>query len=129
MQHEADTYLLKFAAIAGSLFVIVSLILILVEPGKLIFFCFAYLLSFVFTGSNFLVMRKVELDDQSKFTRIFGSSLVVRFLLVIAALIFMLKALNNHQIFFTVSFIISYICHSVIEIIFLNKILETDTKK
>ncbi|MBN2731548.1 MAG: hypothetical protein JXR26_03865, partial [Balneolaceae bacterium] len=94
MQHEADTYLLKFAAIAGSLFVIVSLILILVEPGKLIFFCFAYLLSFVFTGSNFLVMRKVELDDQSKFTRIFGSSLVVRFLLVIAALIFMLKALN-----------------------------------
>lgn len=129
MQREADTYLLKFSAIAGGLFIIVALLLALFEPEKFITFCIAYLLSFVFTGSNFLVMRKMKLDDQSKFTRIFGTSLVVRFLLVIAVLIFMLKALNNHQIFFTVSFIISYICHSVIEIIFLNKILETDTKK
>lgn len=129
VENTVDKYLLKFSAIAGVLFLFIALILFLAKHDSLSNFSIAYLMSFIFTGSNFLVMRKVDLHDQSRFTKIFGISLAVRFLLVIAALIFMLKALNNHQIFFTVSFIISYICHSVIEIIFLNKILETDTKK
>lgn len=127
MQKTVDKYLLKFTAIAASLFILAGMILVVFHPVKVQIFTIAYLISFVFTGTNFLVMRKVELNDHSRFTRIFGGSLVIRFVLVIAALIFMLKVLNNHQIFFTVSFIISYICHSVTEIIFLNKILETDT--
>ena len=129
MQQQVDTYLLQFCLNAGGLFLFAGLVVYLWYPAALGTFCIAYLLSFIFTGSNFLVMRKVGVDDQPKFIKIFGSSLIIRFLLILAALVFTLKALNNHQIFFTVSFIISYICHSINEIIFLNKILETDTKK
>lgn len=92
-------------------------------------FAGAYLLSFLFVGSNFLVMRNLDLNDHARFFRLFGLSLAVRFLLAIAAIALALNIGNNHQIFFTVSFIISYICHSITEIIFLNKILETDTEK
>lgn len=88
----------------------------------------AYLLSFSFTGSNYLVIKKIGTDDQKRFYRIFLVSLALRFALVLAAFIFMLKLVKIHHIYFTVSFIISYIFHSVIEIIFLHKTLETETE-
>lgn len=87
----------------------------------------AYLLSYLFVASNFVALRKIDLKDHKKFYRFFLTSLAVRFLLMIAALIFVLEVIKIHQIFFTVSFIISYIFHSVIEIIFINHILETDS--
>lgn len=105
-----------------------AVILAFFSPAKTGIFVMAYLLSFIFTGSNLLVMRKVDLEDQNRFFKIFGWSLAIRFVMVIGTIVLALKLINNHQIFFTISFIISYICHSVIEIIFLNKILEIDTK-
>ena len=129
MQSVVDTYFIRFSTFAAGIFAIVTVgIFILAQLSIYPFLC-AYLLSYIFVGSNFLVMRKIKLDDNKRFVRIFGISLAVRFLLVLAALVIGLKTINNHQIFFTVSFIISYICHSVIEIIFLNKILQTDTEK
>jgi hypothetical protein len=129
MQKVVDTYLLKFVKISLVIFLPVAAVLALAALPKLMPFVWGYLLSFVFTGSNFLVMRKIDLNDHSRFVKILGVSLALRFIAVIGAIIFVLKTKNDHQIFFTISFIISYICHSVTEIIFLNKILETDTKK
>jgi len=90
-------------------------------------FSLAFLLSYLFVGSNFITLRKLDADDHKKFYRVFLFSLAARFSLMIAALIFVLAVIKIHQIFFTVSFIISYIFHSVIEIIFINQILETDS--
>ena len=86
----------------------------------------AYLLSFLFVASNFLVIQRLRGADNAKFYWQFFLSLGLRFLLVLVALVVILKAIKIHQIYFTVSFIISYIFHSVIEIILINKILETD---
>ncbi len=86
----------------------------------------AYLLSFVFVGSNFFVIRKIKGTDESKFYWHFFLTLVGRFVLIIVALVVILKTIKIPQIYFTVSFIISYIFHSAIEIISINKILETD---
>jgi O-antigen/teichoic acid export membrane protein len=86
----------------------------------------AYLLSFLFVSSNFFLIRKIRGDEQSKFYRQFFITLAVRFVLIIAALVVVLTVIKIHQIYFTVSFIISYIFHSVIEIISIQKLLETD---
>lgn len=89
-------------------------------------FTLAYLLSYLFVASNFIAVRNIDLDNHKKFYRIFLISLAVRFVFMIGAVIFVLAVIKIHQIFFTVSFIISYIFHSVIEIIYINQILETD---
>lgn len=83
-----------------------------------------YVLSFLFVASNYIVVRRIGLDDQKKFLKLFFASLIVRFLLVLACFISVLAFIHISQILFTVSFIISYIFHSIIEIIFINKILE-----
>lgn len=58
-------------------------------------------------------------------TKFYGA-LGVRFIVVLVALVVVLETIKIHQIYFTVSFIISYIFHSVIEMILINKLLETD---
>lgn len=85
-----------------------------------------FLLSFVFVGSNFFVIRQIKTQSSSDFLTKFYLSLGVRFLLVLAAFVMILQTIKIHQIYFTVSFIISYIFHSVIEMILINKLLETD---
>ncbi len=85
-----------------------------------------FLLSFLFVGSNFFVIKQIKTEKSANILTRFYLSLGIRFLLVIAALVVILKTIKIHQIYFTVSFIISYIFHSVIEIILINKLLETD---
>jgi len=87
---------------------------------------FAYMLSFLFVGSNFYVIRNIRGEDHSSFYRQFFITLAVRFVLIIALLILILETIKIHQIYFTVSFIISYIFHSIIEVISINLLLETD---
>lgn len=86
-----------------------------------------YLISFLFVGSNLLVLLRIDIENQQQYNQVFFVSLALRFMLVLAAIIFVLGATKINQIYFTVSFIISYIFHSVIEIILINKILETDS--
>lgn len=83
-----------------------------------------YVLSYLFVASNYFVVRRIGLGDQKKFLKLFFASLIVRFVLVLACFISVLAFTHISQILFTVSFIISYIFHSIIEIIFINKILE-----
>jgi len=129
LHQKVNKHLKRFLSIAAILFSAFSVIFWLYPPQWLGPFVSAYGLSLIFTGSNFWVMRKLNLCDHSQFMRLFGISLAIRFLVVLSALLLILSIINNHQIFFTVSFIISYICHSVMEVIFLNKILETDIKE
>jgi hypothetical protein len=85
-----------------------------------------YLLSFFFVGSNFLVLRNFHALSDSDFYKRFFISLGVRFVLVIVVFVVVLLTIKIHQIYFTISFIISYIFHSLIEIISITKLPETD---
>ncbi|MDX1617676.1 MAG: hypothetical protein R3224_02745 [Balneolaceae bacterium] len=113
--------LLASGAVGSLLLLLLFLLIPAPDAGGL---AAGYLLSYLFVASNFFVIRKIELGDQKKFLKIFFASLVVRFVLVVAGFVSVLAVTNFNQIFFTVSFIISYIFHSIIEIIFINKILE-----
>jgi hypothetical protein len=85
-----------------------------------------YLLSFVFVGSNLFFVQKTSSWAENRFYRFYFVSLALRFLLILIVLVVVFKTIKIHQIYFTVSFIISYILHSVIEIFSINKIFETD---
>ena len=86
----------------------------------------AQLLSLLFVLSNFSVLRNIDKEPHSIFYRRFIRVFAIRFVFVIAALVIVLMLIKFHQIYFTVSFIISYILHSVIEIFSINQILQTD---
>lgn len=116
-------------------FTIISAILCFVAAGVIVFiviapvyiFMIAYLISFVFTATNFFVMNKIYTKGNRTFFAWFVGSFAVRFVGAILAVIIAVKMLNSFEIYFTVSFLFSYLCHSTIEIIYLNKILKTDT--
>jgi len=114
--------LLLQTGIAGTL-LLASLFLFLnpLVAGGLIA---GYLLGFLFVFSNFLVVRRIEQEDQRRFLKKFFISIAIRFAVVLTGFAAVLFFAKINQILFTVSFIISYIFHSIIEIIFINKILE-----
>ena len=115
-----------FLGFSVGAFVLLLLMIYIIAGGNLVAGFSAYMLSFLFVGSNFFVIRKIHKAEHSEFYRHFFISLSVRFILVLAGVVLILMTTKIHQIYFTVSFIISYIFHSVIEIISINKILETD---
>lgn len=86
----------------------------------------AYFLSFIFVASNYWVVLNFRKQTHKVFYRRFLIILAVRFIFVLGTLILVMKLTKLHEIYFTVSFIISYILHSVIEIILINEILQTD---
>lgn len=107
----------------------VSVLGIFLDSGPAAALVSAYLLSLVFVGSIVVVLNKIDARNDKRFFRIFLITLALRFTLVLAAIVLVLEVTKIHQIYFTVSFIISYIFHSINEIIFINKTLETDTAK
>jgi hypothetical protein len=88
-----------------------------------------YCLSFLFVGSNWIVIRRLYSGESPQFYRRYLRLLLIRFASIIGLLMLILGVTKIDQIFFTVSFIISYIFHSVIEIIFIQKILENENRK
>lgn len=70
---------------------------------------------------HFIVIHYLQKVADDLFFKLFFFSFVVRFLIVFAIFLLVLISGKIDQISFTVSFIISYICHSVIEIIEINK--------
>lgn len=62
--------------------------------------------------------------SQDKFITYYYAGLFIRFLAVIVLFIILLLVTNLDEFSFTVSFIISYIFHSVNEVIFLNEKLK-----
>lgn len=67
--------------------------------------------------SSLIVKKK----NENEFVKAYYLSLFIRFLMVIALFIIVLATTKIDEFNFTVSFIISYIFHSVNEVIFLNR--------
>lgn len=126
MRKATGSFTSLFAGISGGVFILILPAGFLLDAPGFYAIVLGYLLSFLFVGSNLLVVRKLDLEDHQRFYRIFFISVSLRFILVVASIVFVLKMIKIQQIYFTVSFIISYIFHSIIEIIFINKILKTD---
>lgn len=110
--------------IGGAILVILVAFGLLLTSRSLFAMVLGYLLSYLFVLSNFFVVRKIHMENQERFFKLFFGALAGRFLAILLLFSLVLIALKIDQIFFTVSFIISYIFYSVIEIIFINKIVE-----
>lgn len=113
--------ILNFLILAGAVFCTY-----LWAPSQMQEVLVAYILSFIFVASNFFGIQNFRKETHKIFYRRFLIVLAVRFAFVLVMLMLILRVTKFHQIYFTVSFIISYILHSVIEIILINKILQTD---
>ncbi len=128
MERIVHTYVFRYLLWGGLLFCFAIVLLGVTAYLKLVPFVSAYVLSFVFVGSNFWIIRRIKLKDHAHFTRIFYATLAWRFILVLAAFILFFEISGREQIFFTVSFLISYICHSILEIAAIKRILKINNK-
>lgn len=82
------------------------------------------MLSCVFVVSSAWVFDTFRETETDTFIKIFFFSTAIRFLLVLILFGILLGVTKIDEIYFTVSFIISYLCQSVTELIFINKILQ-----
>lgn len=121
-------YIKKFIITAAIMGAGASIIFYIAFSTSFTIFFTAYLIGFVLIGSNLLLLNKIGLGGGNHFLRWFMGSLVIRFIGAIMTVLVGIKILNSHEILFTVSFIFSYLCHSVIEIFYLNSYLKTDAK-
>lgn len=116
----------KFTLFSIVMGVVVSVILVLAGVEPVTTFLIAFLICYALTGSNFYIMNKRKTANTKTFFGWFVGSFMLRFFGAIIVIIICIKILNFHEILFTVSFIFSYLCLSIIEIIYLNSILKTD---
>lgn len=84
------------------------------------------MLSAIFVSSSAWIFDTFKNVENRQFMQIFFFSVVVRFLLVLALFGILVGVTKIDEFYFTVSFIISYLCQSVMEMIFLNKILQKE---
>lgn len=112
------------------LFAIVYLVVALGLPGQSI----PGLITGYFLGTAAVVLHYVTTSylrkvDGDKFYIFFFLSLFVRFMFVGGVFIFLLVTTKIDHLSFTVSFIISYIFHSVIDVILINQKLSKQSDK
>ncbi len=82
------------------------------------------MLSSVFVVSSGWILEKFENTEGSLFIKVYVFSIAIRFLIVLTLFIILLATTKIDEIYFTVSFIISYLCQSVTEMILINKFLQ-----
>lgn len=82
------------------------------------------LLSSIAISSSAWIFDKFKNAPSKVFTKVFFISTLIRFFLILALFGILVGVTKIDEIYFTVSFIISYLCQSVTEIIFINKILQ-----
>ncbi len=82
------------------------------------------MLSCIFVVSSAWVFDTFFEVNNKAFMKIFFFSTAIRFILVLVLFGILLGFTKIDEIYFTVSFIISYLCQSVTEMIFINKILQ-----
>lgn len=83
-----------------------------------------YLISFAFVFSNIWVVSRFWSVQDGLFIKVYFFSIPLRLVLAVVAVIILLGVIKIDQIYFTVSFIISYLFNSVSELIFLLNILQ-----
>lgn len=82
------------------------------------------LLSSIFVVSSGWVLESFQNTDGTLFIKVYVFSIVIRFLVVLVLFGILVGTTKIDEIYFTVSFIISYLCQSVTEMILINKFLQ-----
>lgn len=120
----------KKELITGGILFVCTLILLLILPAKYITGWFiGYLLGFLAVLLHlFVVLFTRKLENES-FLYLYYIGISLRFLIVLTLFTLLLVVTKIDQIAFTISFIISYIPHSVIEIILINKLVDKNARK
>lgn len=108
--------------IAPLILALISLLFLPLDPAVAIIS--GFLLSIIFVFSSAWVLDNFWNADSRLFTKVFLFSMVIRFLLVLAALGILLGMTKIDEIYFTVSFIISYLYQTIMEMIFFNQLLQ-----
>ena len=89
-------------------------------PGYLSETLIAYLIALVFVGGAMLVWVRFWTISSQNFIKVYYTTTLVRFSMVILSLFISLSTIKFEQIFFTVYFIISYLYQSVIELLLIH---------
>lgn len=109
-------------------FVIISFFF--VEKFEMLAIFSGFIVSSAFVFSSGWVIRKFWDGDSALFTKVFFFAMAIRFLLIILVMGILLGITKIDEIYFTVSLIISYLYHSVTEMIFVNqKLLKKSSQK
>jgi hypothetical protein len=82
------------------------------------------LLSSVFVVSSGWILEAFQNADGTVFIQVYIFSIAIRFIVVLALFGILLATTKIDEIYFTVSFIISYLCQSVTEMILIHKFLQ-----
>ena len=80
----------------------------------------AYLISLVFVGGAMWVWVRFWTISSRNFIKVYYTTTLVRFSMVILLLYISLSTIKFEQMFFTVNFIISYLYQSVIELLLIH---------
>jgi len=89
-------------------------------PGYLSETLIAYLIALVFVGGAMWVWVRFWTISSQNFIKVYYTTTLVRFSMVILSLFISLSTIKFEQIFFTVYFIISYLYQSVIELLLIH---------
>ncbi|HBQ58278.1 MAG TPA: hypothetical protein DD671_01260 [Balneolaceae bacterium] len=111
---------------ASALLLLISLNFFLIGEQEGVAVLSGVLLSAIFVCSSAWIFDAFQYAENALFIKIYIFSIVLRFLLVLLLFGILLGTTKIDEIYFTVSFIISYLCQSVTEMIFLNKILQKE---
>lgn len=85
---------------------------------------FGYILSLLFVLSSSITLHKFWNSKDTEFFQAFLFSIPMRLFIALTTFAILLKTTKIDEIYFTVSFIISYLCQSITETIFIHKILK-----
>jgi len=86
-------------------------------------------LGFIFVLTSAWVHSKFLHLEEERFTKFFYRSILIRFFFIVVFLIIILSLSKIDELYFTVSFIISYLYNSVAEMILFNQTLTNKSKK
>ena len=89
-------------------------------PGYLPETLIAYLIALVFVGGAMLVWVRFWTISTQNFIKVYYTTTLIRFFMVILLLFISLSTIKIEQMFFTVNFIISYLYQSVTEMLLIH---------
>lgn len=99
-------------------------LIFLVDKTEIFAVLIGYILSLLFVISSTVIVERFWDSDEPTFFKAFILSIPLRFFFVLTVFAILLLVTKIDEIYFTVSFIISYLYHSITETIFINNILK-----
>ena len=124
MRKSENRFLLKNSSSAAILLILAGMLFFISSKEKGIAVIAGIILSSVFVLSSAWIFDAYQNAKSRLFIKVYFFSTAIRFLLILLVFGILIGATKINEIYFTVSFIISYLCQSVTEIFFINKILQ-----